>query len=151
MFTLKTKTLRTLTFMFFISISAITINAQEWQTDIEKAKELAAAKDRNIVLVFQGTYWCAPCIKLENEIWKSVEFKNYAKEHFVLLKAEFPRRKKNQLSKEQQKINNSLAEKYNTQGYFPLVVVLDKDGNVLRTTGYKKVTPKEYINILTSF
>ncbi len=134
-----------------VSISTITINAQEWQTDIEKAKELASAKDCNIVLVFQGTDWCAPCIKLENEIWKSNEFKEYAKEYFVLLKAEFPRKKKNKLSKEQQTKNNSLAEKYNTQGYFPFVVVLDKKGSVLGTTGYKKVTPKEYITILTSF
>ena len=122
--------MRLLIFTLLILLSTLSTKAQEWQTDIEKAKELAAAKDRNIVLVFQGTDWCAPCIKLENEIWKSDEFKNYAKEHFVLLKAEFPRRKKNQLSKEQQAKNNSLAEKYNTQGYFPLVVVLDSNGNV---------------------
>lgn len=143
--------MRLIIFTFLIVSSSLSIKAQEWQTDIEKAKGLAAANNRNIVLVFQGTDWCAPCIKLENEIWKSDEFKDYAKEHFVLLKAEFPRRKKNQLSKEQQAKNNLLAEKYNTQGYFPLVVVLDKDGNVLGTTGYKKVTPKEYIDILASF
>ena len=136
---------------YIIALSSITIKAQEWLTDINKAKMQAAEKNRNIVLVFQGTDWCAPCIKLENEIWSSEEFKTYAKEHFVLVKAEFLRKKKNQLSKEQQAKNNSLAEKYNTQGYFPLVVVMDKDGNVLGTTGYKKVTPSEYINILASF
>ena len=143
--------MRKLIFTFLILLTGLTINAQEWGTDIDKAKELASVKDCNIVLVFQGTDWCAPCIKLENEIWNSEEFKTYAKEHFVLLKAEFPRKKKNQLSKEQQAKNNSLAEKYNTQGYFPLVVVMDKNGNVLGSTGYKKVSPQEYINILASF
>ncbi len=143
--------MRTLIISFLLIVSITKINAQEWQTDINKAKELAATKNCNIILVFQGTDWCAPCIKLENEIWNSEEFKNYAKDNFVLLKAEFPRKKKNKLLEEQQEKNNQLAEKYNKQGYFPLVVVLDKNGNVLGTDGYKKVTPTEYIKILTSF
>ena len=143
--------MRILIISCLLIISITKVNAQEWLTDIKKAKELATTKNCNIILVFQGTDWCAPCIKLEKEIWNSEEFKNYAKENFVLLKAEFPRKKKNKLPEEQQKQNNLLAEKYNKQGYFPLVVVLDKNGNVLGTTGYKKITPTEYIKILTSF
>ena len=131
--------------------STLFVNAQEWQTDIEKAKELATEQNRNIELVFQGSDWCAPCIKLEREIWSTEEFKAYASEHFVLLKADFPKRKANALSKEQQEKNNQLAEKYNTSGYFPFVVVLDKAGNVLGETGYEKMTPAEYIKLLTSF
>ncbi|NPA35663.1 MAG: thioredoxin family protein [Chlorobi bacterium] len=140
--------------LFFINIFlllGIQANAQIWLTDLEDAKKTAVEKNRNIILVFQGTDWCAPCIKLQKEIWNSEEFKEYAKDHFVLLKAEFPRKKKNQLTKEQQEKNNKLAEMYNKKGYFPLVVVLDKNGNVLGNTGYKRVTPSEYINILTSF
>ena len=102
-------------------------------------------------MVFQGSDWCAPCIKLEQEIWSSDEFKSYAEDHFVLLKADFPKRKKNALVKEQQEANNHLAEVYNKQGFFPFVVVLDKEGKVLGETGYNKVEPKEYIKILTSF
>ena len=40
---------------------------------------------------------------------------------------------------------------YNKQGFFPFVVVLDEEGKVLGETGYKKVEPIEYINILNSF
>ena len=43
-----------------------------------------------------------------------------------MLKADFPRKKKNLLPKPQQKNNNKLAEKYNSNGHFPFVVVLDK-------------------------
>ena len=137
--------------MFMIVMSGMAVNAQQWLTDINEAKKEAEEKDRDIVLVFQGTDWCAPCIKLQKEIWDSDEFREYAKDHFVLLKAEFLRRKKNQLSKEQQKKNKKLAEQYNKQGYFPLVVVLDKTGKVLGTIGYRHVSPGEYIRILTSF
>jgi len=132
-------------------LSTLTINAQEWQTDLSKAKEIAKEKSRKIVLVFSGSDWCAPCIKLENEIWNSDEFKTFAKDNFVLLKADFPRKKKNKLSEEQQEKNNKLAEQYNLHGYFPFVAVLDSGGKILGTTGYKKTSPKEYVKILTSF
>ena len=68
-----------------------------------------------------------------------------------MLKADFPKKKANKLSKEQQDKNDLLAEKYNQNGYFPLVVVLDKTGKVLGTTGYKNITPAEYIKLLSSF
>ncbi len=138
-----------LSFLFVCSI--LTMNAQEWQTDLNKAEEIAAKDHENIILVFQGSDWCAPCMKLEKQIWSSDEFKTYAKSHFVLLKADFPKRKKNALSDEQQAKNDKLAQKYNAEGYFPLVVILDKDGKVIGKTGYKDMKPSEYIKHLNSF
>ena len=126
-------------------------SAQEWQTNFDEAQSLAVKSHYNIILVFQGSDWCAPCMKLEQEIWNTDEFKSYAKDHYVMLKADFPKRKKNALSEEQQNANNQLAEKYNKKGYFPLVVVLDEQGNVLGETGYKKTDPDGYIKILNSF
>ena len=125
--------------------------AQDWQTDFAKAKEIASKNERPIILVFQGSDWCAPCIKLDKEVWSTGEFKAYAKDHFVMLQADFPKRKANALDAKQQEQNNKLAEAYNTNGYFPYVVVLDKNGKVLGSTGYKKMSPKEYISLLESF
>lgn len=135
----------------FLSFIFNSLPAQEWITDYDEAIKLASEKNRNIVLVFQGSDWCAPCIKLEREIWTSEEFKTFANEHFLLLKADFPRKKANQLDKAQQEKNNKLAEKYNKAGNFPLVVVLDANGNILGETGYQKITPREYITLLTNF
>jgi thioredoxin-related protein len=128
-----------------------TINAQDWQTDFEKAKAIATKESKPIVLVFQGSDWCAPCIKLDREIWSTDTFKTYAKDHFVMLQADFPRKKKNNLSEAQQASNAKLAELYNKSGIFPFVVVLDAKGKVLGETGYKKTTPKQYINELEAF
>ena len=125
--------------------------AQKWITDFEEAKKIASSNNQNIVLVFQGSDWCAPCMKLEREIWSTIEFQKLNENHFVMLKADFPRRKKNLLSENQQIHNNKLAELYNPNGYFPLVVVLDKDGNTLGKLGYKKTTPSQYFKKLTSF
>ncbi|MEP0132777.1 MAG: thioredoxin family protein [Eudoraea sp.] len=141
--------IRTLLLVLFIGSG--TIWAQDWQTDFNDAKELANSGDKPIILVFQGSDWCAPCIKLDRQIWSSEEFKNYSADHFVLLLADFPRKKQNMLPVEQQKKNEQLADTYNSNGYFPLVVVLDKDGKMLGQTGYKKISVKEYINLLESF
>lgn len=139
-----------LTLVLAIGLTS-TISAQEWMTNLKQAKSISTKENKNIILVFSGSDWCAPCIKLEKQIWESSEFKNEAKEHWVLLKADFPRRKANKLSKEQTKENEKTAERYNPNGYFPLVVVLDSKGKILGKTTYKDSSPKEYIKHLHSF
>lgn len=142
------KKLLLLNLCLFVSVSGF---AQEWQTDVDTAKKIASDNNQKIILVFQGSDWCAPCIKLDKEIWSNDEFKTYAKEHFVMLLADFPRKRKNKLSDTQQEKNNKLAEQFNKQGIFPYVAVLDKKGKVLGSTGYKKVSPSDYIDLLNSF
>lgn len=132
-------------FVFSVTFS------QEWETNFEKALEIAHKNDKKVVLVFQGSDWCAPCIKLERSVWNTVEFKDFAKKHYVMVKADFPKRKKNKLSKEQQTHNNKLAEKYNKKGYFPYVVVFNNKGKVLGTTSYKKMSVTDYIKHLEKF
>ncbi|WP_299886091.1 thioredoxin family protein [uncultured Lacinutrix sp.] len=124
---------------------------QEWNTNIDDAKKTANEKGHKIILVFSGSDWCAPCMKLEREIWDSEVFKTYSKEHYTLLKADFPKRKKNALPETLQIHNNKLAEQYNPNGYFPLVVVLDKEGKALGQMGYEKIEPKKYIDKLNAF
>jgi thioredoxin-related protein len=137
----------TFALLFIASVSY----AQDWQTSFEDAKEIASKNNKNIVLVFQGSDWCGPCIKLDKDIWSTEEFKELALTKFVMLQADFPRRKKNKLSEELQIHNNKLAELYNNNGYFPLVVILDKNGKTLGKMGYEKLSPKEYFKKLTAF
>ncbi len=139
-------------FAFFVLLlTTSSIFPQEWETDFDTAKTKAVQENKNIILVFQGSDWCAPCIKLNTEIWTTNVFKTYAKDHYIMLLADFPRKKGNALSTAQQIKNNALAEKYNQQGYFPFVVVLNKAGKVLGETGYQKTTPSEYIKKIDSY
>lgn len=139
----------------FTFIALILLNftafSQQWQTNFEEAKKQASINNINIVLVFQGSDWCAPCIKLDREIWSTETFKELSRNHFIMLKADFPRKKANKLSDAQTLQNSKLAEAYNQQGIFPLVVVLNKDGKVLGKTGYEKLIPSDYFKKLTSF
>lgn len=128
-----------------------TVMSQNWESNFKKATDIAQKNDKRIILVFQGSDWCAPCIKLDKEIWSTQQFQSLAKNKFVMVKADFPRKKQNRLSDEQQKQNNTLAEKYNPKGYFPYIVILDANGKFLGSSGYKKTTPQEYFKILNAF
>ena len=138
-------------FLIVFSLLWVTlISAQNWETNLTTAEQKASEENRNILLVFSGSDWCVPCMKLEKNIWESKEFINDSSQHFVLRRADFPKRKTNALTKEQQKLNDKLAEKYNKEGLFPLVVLLDKTGKMIATTGYKDVSPHDYVAMLHS-
>ncbi len=131
----------TIVFLFLSSLGL----AQNWTTDINNAKATAAEQNKPIVLVFSGSDWCAPCIKLDKNVWQSEEFKAFATEKLVLLRADFPKKKANALPEALQTANKALAEKYNQEGYFPLVVVLDAKGKVLAKKGYENQNAAKYV------
>ena len=133
-------------FVLLILLSNIGF-AQEWQYNFEEAKKTATAEDKPIIVVFSGSDWCAPCIKLDRNVWQSEAFKKEAS-NWILVRADFPRKKANELSKEQTEHNQKLAEKYNLEGSFPLVVVMDKNGKVIAKMGFKNVSAEEYIKMI---
>lgn len=104
----------------------------EWKLDFGSAKSEAVSEKKMILLNFSGSDWCGPCIKLKKEVFESAEFKDYAAGHLVLVRADFPRQKKNQLSKEQTVQNEALAERYNQKGMFPLTVLIDGNGKAIK-------------------
>jgi thioredoxin-related protein len=132
-------------FSLFFSLNCL---AQEWIYDMEEAKILASQQQKNILLVFSGSDWCAPCIKLDRQIWQSESFITHAEKNLVLVRADFPKRKNNQLPKELQDQNKTLAERYNNNGYFPFVLLLNSKGEVLNKLGYKNISPEDYITAI---
>ena len=129
-------------------INTTRLSAQEWRTDWDTAKVEAEQANKKLILVFSGSDWCIPCIKLEKEIWENSSFIQYAEQHYVLFRADFPKRKKNKLPETIQHLNDRLASEYNPKGYFPLVVVLDTQGKVKGQLGYEKLSPEAYIALI---
>ena len=124
--------------------------AQIWMTNLEEAEKKAALEQKKVLLVFSGSDWCIPCMKLERFILESDEFKTFSDEHYVLVRADFPKQKKNKLTTEQQGYNEQLAATYNPNGFFPLVVLLTANGSALGSTGFKNISPTEYIHELVT-
>lgn len=117
----------------------------QWHYNMQEAKDLAKKEHRHILLNFSGSDWCGPCILLRKEILDQPAFMQMADSLLVLVNADFPRSKKNQLSADQQRRNDVLADQYNAQGQFPLTLLLNADGKVLkRWEGNPAVRPEVF-------
>lgn len=128
-------------FVFLFSITT-----PQWLTNFDAAKNAAAQQHKYILLNFSGSDWCGPCVKMKKEVFENEEFLSLAEKQLVLAQADFPRSKKNQLPKELVKQNEALAEKYNPKGKFPLTLLLDANGNILREwDGYVFATQTKFI------
>lgn len=114
--------------LFAIQISAQENAHQTFNQSIEKAK----TENKKILLYFSGSDWCAPCVKFKKQFILTDSFVAFANETLVTYNADFPRLKKNQLPKEITQENELLAEKYNNSGIFPLILLLDIDGKIIK-------------------
>ncbi len=112
-----------------------------WLTDFDQALKVAAEKKLPVLVDFTGSDWCGWCIRLDKEVFSQDAFKAYAKEHLVLLKLDFPRKK---LPKEQAEKNQALSERFKIRG-FPTIVLVDADGREKARTGYKAGGAEAYV------
>lgn len=135
--------------IFFIIIStcfSTTILAQTFVHNVEQATETARVENKNVLLVFTGSDWCKPCILLKRDVLGAPEFKEYAEENLVLCNLDFPFQKKNKPSKEIQAYNDEKAAKYNPEGHFPRVILLDQEANTIKEFDYKPgMAPSNFI------
>ena len=104
-----------------------------WQPDFETAKQKAKEKHELILLNFSGSDWCGPCMRMRKEIFENEQFYKMADTTLILVNADFPRNKKNQLDKITKKQNEALADKYNPEGNFPFTVLLDDNGKLIKS------------------
>src|ERR1044071_1571360 len=118
--------------ILFILFNGFLFSNVTWETDFTKAQQSAQSEHKFILVNFSGSDWCGPCIRMHKEIFDNSSFTQYATDHLVLVNADFPRLKKHELPKDQQKKNDELADKYNRNGIFPLTVLLSADGKVLK-------------------
>jgi thioredoxin-related protein len=131
--------------VFVLTLLLTGLFSPAWHYNMQEAKELAKKERRHILLNFSGSDWCGPCILLRREILDQPAFLQMADTSLVLVNADFPRKKKNQPSPEQQRLNDQMADQYNSQGQFPLTLLLDADGKVLRKwEGNPAVKPESF-------
>lgn len=123
-------------------------SAQKWQKDLDLGLKAAAQQNKKVLLFFSVPEHCDTCVKLEKKIFQSPEFLAFAESNYVLVKIDFSYQSED-LSKEQLEKNLLIVEKYNKDGFFPHVVVLNTAAKItLKTSVYNNETPQEYLSLL---
>ena len=116
-----------------IALCIISMSFINWQPNFETAKKIACENHELILLNFSGSDWCGPCMRMRKEIFESEVFSKMAASRLVMVDADFPRNRKNQLDAQAMKRNDALADKYNPDGKFPYTLLLSADGKILKS------------------
>ena len=103
-----------------------------WYHNLDDAIHLAQNEHKYVILNFSGSDWCGPCIRMHKEMIETESFQKLADSTLIMVNADFPRLKKNQLSAEQQKLNDAVADKFNSKGIFPLTLLINGYGKVIK-------------------
>ncbi len=117
-------------------------HAQQWSNDLKTALSESAAQNKLVLLYFTGGSDCPNCVQLEQQVLSSRDFLDYASRHFMLVRQDFQ-------SRENIEENLLIVEKYNKDGFFPLVVLIGSNARALGHIGvYQDETPQQYIEKL---
>ncbi len=120
-------------------------DSEIWLQDAAEAIEKAASENRDLLLLFTGSDWCPPCIKLKKDVLSQKEFVEQAPNSFVLVKFDFPQTV--ELSAELQKQNDEWSERFGIEG-FPTIVLLDSQQRPYAFTGLREEGPAAYLKHL---
>lgn len=128
-----------------VSIAVGAFASEGWESDFKKASARAKAEGKYMLIDFSGSDWCGWCIKLDKEVFSQQVFKDYAKDHLVLLLVDWPQRTPD--SKEVQARSRPLMEKFGIDS-FPTVILLDPNGEPVDKTGYRPGGAEAYIEYI---
>jgi protein disulfide-isomerase len=117
----------------------------QWYTNFAQAQQLAQQQQKQLFVDFTGSDWCGWCIKLDEEVFSTEDFRAYAAARFICVKLDFPKRK--ELPAEEKQQNEQLAQKYQVRG-FPTVLILQHNGEVAAKTGYVRGGAAKFIDDL---
>nr|WP_199003307.1 thioredoxin family protein [Flavobacterium sp. ASV13] len=134
-------------------VGAFATQAQElkWYTDVREAITVSNKEQKPLLMFFTGSDWCGWCIRLQNEVLKTPEFKKWATDNVILVELDYPRRTPQ--TPELKNQNNELQQAFGIQG-FPTVFFTSaesKDGKVnfkgLGQTGYVAGGPTAWLTV----
>ncbi|MCA9069748.1 MAG: thioredoxin family protein [Planctomycetaceae bacterium] len=117
----------------------------EWMTNMQKAQEVAAKENKDLMINFTGSDWCVWCKKLKKEVFEEDGFEKAA-DKFVFVEMDFPN-DKSLIPKEIQTQNEKWSDKFGIQG-FPTVVLTDAKGRPYGSMGYVEGGPKPFLSEL---
>ncbi|MEM1453160.1 MAG: thioredoxin family protein [Planctomycetota bacterium] len=108
-----------------------------WYADLEKARTVAAAEGKHVLVDFTGTGWCAWCKRLDDEVLSKPRFVERAAESFVLVRLDFDVRGRARRDLPRAEQNDGFREAAGVTA-FPTVLLLTAEGVPYARQGYRE-------------
>lgn len=138
-----------LTLPFYSASTADLVVAQEietepgfdddWEADIDLALAHAKEDNKRLLLLFTGSDWCPPCIRLEQEVLSKDSFIKQAEKNFTLVKMDFPQ-DQTKVPAQMLQTNQKWMKQLGVEG-FPTIVLIDVEGQPFGFIGYTPGSP----------
>jgi len=141
----KVSRLMQLAFVFFVLPICSCWGEDHWLEDVAVGLEQAQRESKDGLILFTGSDWCPPCIRLEEEILSKPEFLNEVTQRFVLIKLDFPRNQPQPEKIAEQ--NKQWAKEYGVDS-FPTVLLVDAAGRPFAVTGFSDDGVASYLGLL---
>jgi protein disulfide-isomerase len=112
--------------------------------DYDQALRSSRETGKPVLLFFTGSDWCPWCQRLNDEVFETDEFRDWAATNISLVEVDFPQEKK--LPGDRRIINETLKKTYDSRiKGFPTALFIDGNGTVLGRLGYEGGGPKPWI------
>lgn len=134
--------------VFLTLVSSGVLADDVWLTDAAQASKIAKEQNKDLLLLFTGSDWCPPCMKLEEEVFSQADFLQEAQQQFVFVVFDFPKEK--ELPAELAAQNKEWAKRFGIAGY-PTVVLADREQRPFGITGYRDGGVEAYLGELGDF
>ncbi len=119
----------------FSQSDQISVADISWHLNYDKALKESKKENKNILVYFTGSDWCAPCKKLKSDFFETEDFK-IASEDYILLYVDIPMNK-DLLTSDQLAHNKALLPRLNKKNVFPLFTIVDpKEQQLDKMSGY---------------
>ena len=138
--------------MVFTGLFALSFFFAMSQSLLPAEQAIARKQQKLILLNFSGSDWCIPCINMQKKYFENSVFLKMADSQLVIVRADFPRKKKNLPAKDIVQRNEALADRFNPNGSFPLTLLLDADLKILKKwDGLPVAGVEEFIQSISTF
>ncbi len=135
------------TVLVFISVFLCVSGAKGGS--LNPVKPDSSARPTSVMYVFEGSDWCASCLRFKNKVLNDSAFRAALDSAYTRMELlDFPQRKK--LTEQTVSYNNEMAEKLGFNGNFPTIVVYSLKNNKFRTLNYRNEEAPEFLQVLLS-
>lgn len=115
---------------------------ETWHSSYETAMAAATDSGRPVLTVFTGSDWCVHCRHLEENVFHTATFQDWARDRVVLLMIDLPQQG---ISQQERQQRSQVCIKYGIRT-FPSVLLIAPDGSKITSqSGYKGQTAATWV------